>query len=101
MCGCDLSRLANRGDRRSSSGNLAMLTAVRCGFVGRQHQVRRRTSTRLILEIDVLSKRVAVAIVHDEAGLVVVLDGPRRREAATLSLRRGFPIRDSTGQSPL
>jgi hypothetical protein len=36
---------------------------------------------RLILEIDI-GERLSVVVAHDEAGVVVFLDGPWRREAA-------------------
>jgi hypothetical protein len=41
----------------------------------------RRASPRLILEVHV-GKRLSVVIADDEAGVVMFLNGPRRREAA-------------------
>jgi hypothetical protein len=43
-------------------------------------QLRRRSSPRLILEID-MRKRFSIVIAHNKAG-GVFFDGPRRRKAA-------------------
>ena len=54
------------------------------------HQIRRRTSARLILEVDV-SERVAVVILTMKQAEFASIDGPRRREAA-----RGWLIAQNT-----
>ena len=41
----------------------------------------RRAPTRFVLEIEI-AKRLAGGVVHDKARLVVLVDGPRRQEAA-------------------
>jgi hypothetical protein len=45
-------------------------------------QVRRRTSSGLVLEVEV-AERLSVLVAEDEARIVVLLDDPRRREAAS------------------
>ena len=44
-------------------------------------QLGRRAATGLLLEIEI-SERLTVLVADDEARVVVLLDGPRRREAA-------------------
>jgi len=44
-------------------------------------QVRRRTSARLILEVEI-AERLPAGVLDDEARIVVLVDRPRRREAA-------------------
>jgi hypothetical protein len=45
-----------------------------------REQVGRCSAAGLILEIDI-RERLTVLVLHDEAGVVVFFDGPRRRES--------------------
>ena len=51
----------------------------------------RRAPTRLVLEIEI-HERLPGAVADDEAGIVVLLDGPGRREAAHRSEESPFPL---------
>jgi hypothetical protein len=50
------------------------------GFIA-GHKIGRRSPARLLLVLDI-RERVAVLVLHDEAGIVVVFDYPGWREAA-------------------
>ena len=52
-----------------------------------REQLGRRSAPRLILEIDI-GELLPVGVPHDEAGIVEIFDGPRRREAAYGHCRR-------------
>ena len=45
-------------------------------------EVRRRASAGLLLVVHI-RERVAASVLHDETGVVHLVDGPRRREAAS------------------
>jgi hypothetical protein len=45
------------------------------------HEICRRPTSRFLLAVNV-SERVAPVVLHDEARIVMVFDGPGRREAA-------------------
>ena len=79
--GSALPGVSKRRDRRSSSGSLAMLAAIRRAS-SRVSKLAARAAAGVTLEIH-LGERLAVVVADDEAGAVHFLDGPWRREAAS------------------
>ena len=63
----------------AAPGSLAMLAAMRPGFVAGE-LFECRSVALFIFEIDV-AQRLPIVVLHDEAG-PVVFDGPGRREVA-------------------
>ena len=86
--------------RRNSSGSLAKLTASRRAS-SRGEQLRRRAPTGLVLEVEI-AERLSILVAYDEAGGVVLLDGPRRWEGrAEGMLRRARLCEDRTAETAI